>query len=103
LLALLAESGLDVCESFTPAPLTQCPFDEAWHAWRNGPIIWGGIPSVILWERTSENEFQDYVERLLDTVGDQPIILGVGDMVMGHNSIQRVEYIVDRVEQHVVS
>ena len=101
LLSLLAESGLDICESFTPAPLTQCPFEEAWKAWRDGPIIWGGIPSVILWERTSEGEFRDYVQRLLETVGDQPIILGVGDMVMGHNSIERVEYIVNRVEGHV--
>jgi uroporphyrinogen-III decarboxylase len=101
LLALLAESGLDVCESFTPAPLTQCPFEEAWNAWRDGPIIWGGIPSVILWNRTSEQEFRDFVERLLATIGDQLIILGVGDMVMGHNSIRRVKYIVDRVEGRV--
>jgi hypothetical protein len=101
LLALLAESGLDVCESFTPAPLTQCPFEEAWNAWRDGPIIWGGIPSVILWDRTSEKEFRGFVERLLTTIGDQLIILGVGDMVMGHNSIRRVKYIVDRVEGRV--
>ena len=30
LLALLKESGLDVCESFSPFPLTACTFDEAW-------------------------------------------------------------------------
>jgi len=100
LLGLLAESGLDVCESFSPAPLTECTFDEAWHAWRGGPLIWGGIPSPILEERTSEEEFQAYIEHLLEVVGDQPIILGVGDMVMGHNSIERVRYIARRVEEH---
>lgn len=97
LLSLLAESGLDVCESFSPAPLTECTFEEAWNAWQNGPIIWGGIPSPVLEERTSESEFRSYVEGLLETVGDRPIVLGVGDMVMGNNLIKRVRYIADRV------
>lgn len=100
LLGLLAESGLDVCESFSPAPLTECPFEEAWEAWKDGPIIWGGIPSPILEERTSESEFREYVHRLLETIGNQPIILGVGDMVLGNNLIERVQYIADEVEKH---
>jgi hypothetical protein len=102
LLSLLRESGLDVCESFSPSTLTECTFGEAWIAWQNGPIIWGGIPSPILEERTSEEDFVQYVQNLLDFVGDKPIILGVGDMVMGYNSIERVRYIVDQVEEHVV-
>jgi uroporphyrinogen-III decarboxylase len=103
LLDLLAQSGLDVCESFSPFPLTECTFEEAWETWRNGPIIWGGIPSPILEERTAENDFRDYVQRLLNTIGDQPIILGVGDMVLGNNLIERVEYIAEQVENHSLS
>jgi ribosomal protein RSM22 (predicted rRNA methylase) len=80
--------------------LTTCTFEEAWNAWQGGPIIWGGIPSPILEERTNEAEFQDYVKHLLDIVGDQPIILGVGDMVMGHNLIERVRYIANKVENN---
>jgi hypothetical protein len=102
LLGLLATSGLDVCESFSPAPLTECTFEEAWAAWRDGPIIWGGIPSPILQRDTSEDEFKAYIERLLELIGDQPVILGVGDMVMANNLIERVRYIADRVEQHVI-
>jgi len=102
LLSLLAESGLDVCESISPAPLTECAFEKIWDAWQNGPIIWGGIPSPILEERTGESEFRDYVYRLLETVGDQPIILGVGDLVMENNLIERIRYIVDQVEDHVI-
>jgi hypothetical protein len=103
LLSLLAESGLDVCESFSPTPLTPCTFEEAWNAWRSGPLIWGGFPSPILEERTSEAEFVRYVKNVLDLVQDNPIILGVGDMVMGHNSIDRVRYIVDQVERHALT
>ena len=100
LLNLLTHSGLDVCESFSPFPLTECTFDEAWEAWRDGPMMWGGIPSPILEPRTSEGEFQAYVHRLLQTIGNKPIILGVGDMVLGNNLIERVEYIAKEVENH---
>jgi hypothetical protein len=103
LLGLLKESGLDVCESFSPAPLTECTFDEAWQTWRGGPIIWGGIPSPLLEERTGEEEFRDYLEHILAMVNDQAIILCVVDMVMGHNSLERIRYIADRLEQHSIA
>ena len=102
LLHLLAESGLDVSESFSPVPLTECTFEEAWETWENGPMIWGGFPSPILEERTSEVQFQDYVHRILEIVGDQNIILGVGDMVLGNNLIERVAYIASAVENHIL-
>ena len=102
LLGLLAQSGLDVCESFSPYPLTECTFEEAWEEWRDGPLIWGGIPSPILEARTPEDEFREYVHRLLQTIGNKLIILGVGDMVLGNNLIERVEYIAAEVEKHNV-
>jgi uroporphyrinogen-III decarboxylase len=102
LLNLLAESGLDVCESFSPFPLTECTFEDAWKAWQDGPMIWGGIPSPILEERTSQNEFQQYIEGLLRVIADRPMILGVGDMVMVNNSIERVRDIANKVEDHIL-
>lgn len=98
LLHLLAESGLDVCESFSPAPLTACRFEDAREAWRHGPLIWGGIPSPILEAGTPQREFEQYVEHVLQIVGEHPVILGVGDMVMGNNLIERVKYIADVIE-----
>jgi len=97
LLGLLQESGLDVCESFSPSPLTPCTFEEAWNAWRAGPLIWGGIPSPILEAATDEEEFDQFIERLLTTIGADPIILGVVDLFMYHNSIERVQKIARRV------
>ena len=103
LLSLLAESNLDVCESFSPSPLTECDFKEAWQEWEKGPMIWGGIPSPILEERTGDNEFKEYVHGLLTTIGNQAIIIGVGDMVLGNNLIERVRYIAKQVENHTLS
>jgi hypothetical protein len=97
LLELLTLSGLDVCESVSPAPLTQATIEEIWDAWRDGPVIWGAIPTPILEERTPEDEFRAYLERLLDLVGKGPVILGLVDLFMRHNSIDRVKYIAERI------
>jgi hypothetical protein len=102
LVDLLPESGLDVCESFTPQPLTELSFKEAWEKWRNGPLIWGGIPSDLLEERTELRVFEAFIDKLLTTVGRNPIIIGVGDMVLDNNQIDRVKYIADRVENHEI-
>jgi hypothetical protein len=104
LLALLRESGLDVCESISPFPLTTCTFDEVWSAWRGGPLIWGGIPSPLLEEeRTSDTQFEAFMAHLFATVGAGPIILGIGDLVMGNNSITRVQRIAELVDAHALT
>lgn len=100
LLGQLQETGLDVCESVSPFPLTSASFGEIWEAWRGGPLIWGGIPSPLLEARTPQAEFEAWIDQLFQTIGSAPIILGVGDMVMGNCLIERVESIAQRVEQH---
>ncbi len=102
LVNLLPESGLDVCESFTPQPITELPFKEAWEKWRNGPLIWGGIPSDLLEERTEQHIFEAFVDTMLTTIGSNPIIIGVGDMVLDNNLIDRVKYIAERIEAHTI-
>ncbi len=102
LLKLLKDTGLDVCESFSPTPLSSCTFDEAWNAWQGKPMIWGGIPSPLLEERTDEYALYEYLEHLLAVVGRQPIILSVVDMVMGHNLLERIHAIANRLEQHTL-
>ena len=99
MLALLKESGLDVCESFSPYPLTECTFGEAWEAWRGGPLIWGGIPSPVLEASTSDEDFRHYIDDLFQIIQDKPLLLGVVDLFMYHNSIERVEAIAQRVEK----
>ena len=98
LLGLLAESGLDVCESVSPAPLTSFTFREANQAWRGRPILWGGFPTPILEKETSEPDFQAYLDNLLAAI-DQPMILGLVDLFLRHNSIERVETIAIRLEE----
>ena len=97
LLKPLAETGLDVCESFSPCPLTGCSFEEAAAAWEAGPVIWGGIPSPILEEETSPDEFETYLEHLFAKI-HRPLILGVVDLFMRHNSLERVRRTAQLIE-----
>jgi uroporphyrinogen-III decarboxylase len=109
LLGMLAESGLDVCESVSPYPLSGCTLEEIWSAWPDGPIIWGGIPSPILEAGMSEFDFRQWVERFFQVIGQagEPgaagghclPILGVVDLFMHHNSIERVRSIAQHVER----
>jgi len=101
LLSLLVESGLDVCESFSQQPLTSLPFEEAWLAFQNGPMIWGAIPSPWLEDQVSQTEFEGLIEHLLSLI-DRPIILGVVDLFMRHNSIEKVKYLASRLRSSVL-
>ena len=101
LVHLMPDSGLDVCESFTPAPITACSFEEAWQAWEKGPLIWGGIPSYYLETRVPEEEFQERIETMLELVRKRPIILGVADAVMSDDELERVRWIAQRIEEFV--
>ncbi len=97
LLGLLVESGLDVCESVSPAPLTSFTFQQVNQAWRGQPLLWGGLPTPLLEPHTSESDFQTYLDGLLAAI-DQPIILGLVDLFLRHNSIERVKTIARRLE-----
>jgi hypothetical protein len=97
LLGLVAESGLDVCESVSPAPLTSLTFQEINQAWRGKPLLWGGFPTPVLEQKTAQAEFQIYLDNLLAAI-DQPLILGLVDLFLRHNSIERVEIIARRLK-----
>jgi Uroporphyrinogen decarboxylase (URO-D) len=103
LVNLMPETGLDVFESFSPTPLTDLSFEDGWNAWQGrGQIIWGGIPSSLLQPDVPVESLHTFLERILEMVGSQPIILGIGDMVMSNNLIERVRYIAERVESYAI-
>jgi hypothetical protein len=103
LASLLPETGLDVFESFSPQPLTDLSFEDGWNAWLGkGPILWGGIPSSLLQPDVPVKNLHGFLDKLFELIGDQPIILGIGDMVMSNNLIDRVRMIAGRVEAYAI-
>jgi hypothetical protein len=91
LVQLVPECGLDVVESFSPAPLTRLEFGAAWDAWRDKVLIWGGVPSTIFESHVSEAEFDSWLAGMFAHIGsDGRIILGIGDQAVGPTLIERV-------------
>lgn len=98
----IKECGLDVIESFSPAPLTPLTVQEAMAVWGEKPLIWGGIPCVLLESATPISELEDYLVGLLVMLDGRPIILNVVDMVLPINEIERVRRIAEIVEEHAL-
>jgi len=104
LLDLIVESGFDMCECFVCHPMVKCRFEDACEAWKGRITIWGGIPSNILTNATREEDFREYVDRLLATVlAEKQVILGVGDVVMPEAIWSRLEYISARISPERLS
>lgn len=97
MLDLLPESGLDVCVSFTPTPMTGCSFLEGLTVWQEGPLICGGFPQCWLEDAYDEVDFQTHFEDLLMVVDKHPLILGIGDAVMGNCNVERLNDMADRL------
>lgn len=94
LVHLISECGMDVVESFSPAPLTPLTFEAAWEAWRGKLLIWGAIPSPIFEPHVSQVDFERWIDRMLAVLnGDMRIILGIGDQAIGPTLTDRIRYV----------
>ena len=91
LLQVFTESGIDIAESFTPAPMTRAPLTEAQRIWGDRMLIWGGIPSVILCPSTADKDFERFADDLFsNAVPSGNLILGVGDNIVADAILDRV-------------
>ncbi len=80
LLNLMCESGIDVGEAITPAPMTSIDIRATRALWNGKVAMWGGIPATLLTDSYTDEEFEQCVLDLFTAVepGDR-FILGFGD------------------------
>lgn len=76
----LSGVGFDIAEAITPYPVGDVKPEEL-RAY-SGPeiILWGGLPGPIFTPQFSDDEFSDYVKRMVKQ-DDGKFVLGVGDQV----------------------
>jgi hypothetical protein len=100
ILRQLKDAGYDMVECFATAPLVNCTLEEARREWGTDMIIWGGIPSVVLEESFSDEEFETYMQELFRIIapGDA-FIMGVSDNVTGPSSFSRIVRIGEMIEE----
>ena len=100
LLDLVKASGFDMAETFTTAPMVTCTMSDARRAWGTDVIIWGGVPSVILEDPFSEQQFEEFMDDLFGTIAPgRAFILGIADNAMPGSKIERIKRISEMVEQ----
>ena len=101
LLEVFPESEIDVAEAFTPSPGTNCTLSEARRIWKKRVVIWGGIPSIVLSQSTSDLKFKQFMQELFVEVspGDC-FILGVGDNTPPDAKLERLTQIAEMVKTH---
>jgi len=100
ILGHIEQAGFGMVECFVTQPMVETTLAEARQAWGKSVIIWGGIPSVILEDHYSDEQFEADIENLFRTIapGDA-FILGVADNVMPGAKLDRIRRITQMVEQ----
>jgi hypothetical protein len=75
---VIAETGIDVVEAFTPPPISDLPLAEAREAWPN-IVIWVNMPETIFW--SGPEATKQYTADLLRSApeGDR-LVLGFTEM-----------------------
>ena len=101
LLDLIKEAGFDMAECFVTAPMVRVTLEEARAAFGTEVIIWGGIPSIMLCDPVSDQEFKAYMRALFHTIapGDA-FILGVADNAVAPAKWERIEWVSEMVDKH---
>jgi hypothetical protein len=99
LLQSIVDCGFDVADCFVTIPMVPLTIERSRAVFGSKVIIWGGIPSILLEETTSDQEFDDYVLDLFrKIIPANRFILGLADNVMPSSKIERVERVQNMIK-----
>ena len=101
LLSLFLETGIDVAEAWSPAPMTKLTTRELRKAWGDKVTVWGGIPAILFEPQYSEEEFDAYVINLFKEVAPgYNFIVGLGDNLPFDGRIERVGRVAELIDKY---
>ena len=81
-------------------PMVPTTLAEARAAWGDRVIIWGGVPSVILEDPFTDQQFEAYMDELFRTIAPgRAFILGIADNAMPGAKIERIRRISEIVDE----
>jgi len=101
LIPYFPETGIDVAEGWSPAPMTSVTTLELRKAWGDKVTIWGGIPAILFEPQYTDEEFDDYVKNLFkDIAPGYGFIVGMGDNLPFDGKIERVGRVVELIDKY---
>lgn len=97
----LSDAGFDVIEAVTPAPVGDIELEELRNYVGENTIIWGGIPGGFFSQDFPEDEFENWVKRVLALMRkDHRFVMGVADEVVPGTSFERIRKVGDLVSRY---
>ena len=101
LIPLFLETGVDIAEAWSPAPMTSVTTGELKEAWGDKVTIWGGIPGILFEPQYTDEEFDRYVKSLFREVAPgYNFIVGMGDNLPVNGKIERVGRVAELIEKY---
>jgi len=94
ILSHIERAGFGMVECFVTEPMVPTIMAEARAAWGDRVIVFGGVPSVILEEPYTDEQFERFMHELFRTVAPgKAFILGIADNAMPGSKIERIRRI----------
>ena len=75
---VIAETGVDVVEAFTPPPVGDLSVKEARAAWGSDVVIWINFPETVFYEGPEKT--MEYTLKLLESDAGNPLVIGFTEM-----------------------
>ena len=102
LVPMFLETGVDIAESWTPAPMTSVTTAELRKAWGDKVTVWGGVPAILFQPQYSDEEFDAYVKNLFKEIAPgYNFIVGMGDNLPAPDGkIERVGRLVKLIHKY---
>lgn len=94
LLPMMKETGLDIFDGATPAPMNDWTLQEMVAAMGQDQYLWCGVPATLFCDGTSIAEVKAFAQRIVDTFGPK-VVLNVGDQLPPDGDLERVAAMAD--------
>lgn len=100
ILSHIERAGFGMVECFATAPMVSTTMSEARAAWGDRVIVFGGVPSVILEEPYTDQQFEQFMDELFRTIAPgKAFILGIADNAMPGSKIERIRRISEMMDK----
>jgi hypothetical protein len=92
LLPMIKDTGIDVLDGCTPAPMNNFSVQELTNALGSKQYAYCGIPANFFIENRPDSEIIDFARMIVDTMGEK-VILNIGDIMPEQGDIELVRKI----------
>ncbi len=89
LLPMMKDTGLDIFDGATPAPMNDWTLEEMAAAMATDQRLWCGVPATLFCDGTTVEQVEDFARRILDAFGPK-VVLNVGDQLPPDGDLVRV-------------